>query len=822
MINFPDTPTIGQEVYSDTKKYTWDGEKWKVSATTDWIRSSEWLTLPTITSTDEKFVGLYAVFPNPLGIESNPNFIALAALDAYTVNWGDGVIENFVGNTNAYHIYNYDNIPNSTLCSRGYKQVIVTLTPVTGNQLKVVNLSVRHFRAPQNYVKPWLDMSMSFPNATGITIDGSTSSMVMLERVQIFNIGTTTSFTYFLYGMYQLQSVYLPDTSKVLYMNLMFGNCSSLKSVPYMNTSIVTTMTSMFNACYCLKTVPLYNTSNVTDMSGMFASCAALTSIPLYDTTKVTTMDYMLNGCTSLVESPAFNTPNCLSFSSFNRNNFSLLKMGALDTSKASSVSLIAYNCPSLLELPALNVAKAVTMYQMFDGSPRIRASGITNARFTHTYNSFNLAAPAITTIMNNLLSLPTFAVTFTDSGDLITAPSHGLINGNTNATIRFTSINNTTGILINTNYYVVNSTTNTFQVSLTVGGAAIALTTDGTGICCISSTITISGNIGAPTPISYSNCATTAGSKSITVTNAATNVTFTGTTNLVTTAIANGFLPNQKVTFQTVITTTGVTANTTYYVVNISSTTIFQLSLTANGSPITFTSGTGTMLLTPLDSQVTGTGSPLTIPIVMAFTSNKVVLTNHQLSVDDKVSFPTLTNNLVTYTPYYIVGTPNANDFQISATLGGTALTFTDGVGSMLYDSTLVSISGTTSPFTFNMSRPMTTTVSSSSSGTLTNYVGNGTTTVTCNGSGFNFPAGSIIYIAGGSGTEQAKLNVSNAPLGYWIVTSASSTSFTFVCSQVVTAGTYTTGLGTLNVNTLSFRILKTSIALMKNWTVA
>jgi hypothetical protein len=35
---------------------------------------------------------------------------------------------------------------------------------------------------------------------------------------------------------------------------------------------------------------------------------------------------------------------------------------------------------------------------------------------------------------------------------------------------------------VIYTPYYVVNATTDTFQLSLTAGGSAIALTTDGTG----------------------------------------------------------------------------------------------------------------------------------------------------------------------------------------------------------------------------------------------------------------------------------------------------------------------------------------------------
>lgn len=70
-------------------------------------------------------------------------------------------------------------------------------------------------------------------------------------------------------------------------------------------------------------------------------------------------------------------------------------------------------------------------------------------------------------------------AVTFTDTGDLVTRTAHGFVNGDT---VRFSSITTTTGISINTTYYVINKTNDTFQVALTPTGSAIALTNNGTG----------------------------------------------------------------------------------------------------------------------------------------------------------------------------------------------------------------------------------------------------------------------------------------------------------------------------------------------------
>lgn len=83
---------------------------------------------------------------------------------------------------------------------------------------------------------------------------------------------------------------------------------------------------------------------------------------------------------------------------------------------------------------------------------------------------------------------------------------------------------------------------------------------------------------------------------------------------------------------------------------------------------------------------------------------------------------------------------------------------------------------------------------------GFISNYVGNGTTTVTCNLNTHvaNITAGQIIEISGAVGTEQSKLN------GTWAVASATSTSFTFAISQSLAGGTYSTSSNNLGFTRL------------------
>jgi len=64
------------------------------------------------------------------------------------------------------------------------------------------------------------------------------------------------------------------------------------------------------------------------------------------------------------------------------------------------------------------------------------------------------------------------------DTGDTFTKNAHGLANGDR---VILISLTTTTGASLLTPYFVVGSTTNTFQLSATAGGSALALTTNGT-----------------------------------------------------------------------------------------------------------------------------------------------------------------------------------------------------------------------------------------------------------------------------------------------------------------------------------------------------
>ena len=250
------------------------------ASTKEWVRPSDWLSMPTnITSADQTFVGLHAVF------ESGQNFCAFSfttSTGQYKVDWGDGTVTLHNSNYVAEKNYDYASISNSTLCSRGYKQVIIKVTPVSGNLL-AGNFQGRIYTSPaqnQAYSSGFLECILSMPNASvgqGITFGGTTIRHTYCEKVDIKTIGNATS------------------------MMNMFQNCHSLQSVPLFNTQNVTNMLYMFNSCYSLQSVPLFNTIKVTNMAYMFQNCVSLNFIPAFVTTAVTSdFTTFTNGSTSI------------------------------------------------------------------------------------------------------------------------------------------------------------------------------------------------------------------------------------------------------------------------------------------------------------------------------------------------------------------------------------------------------------------------------------------------------------------------------------------------------------------------------------------
>ncbi len=354
-----------------------------------------------------------------------------------------------------------------------------------------------------------------------------------LQSVPLFNTGAVTSMASMFNACSSLQSVPLFNTAAVTSMTSMFANCPSLQSVPLFNTAVVTNMSNMFNACFSLQSVPLFNTGAVTTMSTMFSGgCFSLQSVPLFNTVAVTDMTSMFSNCSSLQSVPLFNTAAVTSMSTMFNSCPSLQSVPLFNTAAVTSMTNMFNTCRSLQSVPLFNAGLIGFATGMFSNSTQLAVGRLNNLKVAISYAGCKLSKTALEDIFNGLgkaSGAQTFtigtnwgaapvvslsgtttegsltvtmasttgiavgmqvtgtnspltkdgAVSLQDAGDTVTRASHLLLNG---TEVSFATIVNTTGIATFTPYFVINATVNTFQVALTAGGAAIALTLDGTG----------------------------------------------------------------------------------------------------------------------------------------------------------------------------------------------------------------------------------------------------------------------------------------------------------------------------------------------------
>jgi hypothetical protein len=309
----------------------------------DWVRPSDWLAMPTIGT--QEFIGLLAI------TNDESNHIALLCAGAYTVDWGDGVTENVATGVKAQHTYTYSAISSGTLSTRGYKQVLVRVTPQAGQNLTTVNLQQQNSILAKAHTVGWLDIAIKGSNITSLVLGGSTVYQGMCENVDIYSMGNVTSFSGLFSNFYSLQKLTLPSTSTVNNLYQSFNNCYSLKSIPFFNTTNVTTFGQSFNGCFSLITMPLLDFTNGTSFDSTFASCLRMQYYPLFNTAKGTYFGFMFSGNNSLQQLPNLSTVLGTNFSTMLGNCNSLAKGAFQGTRYAISYTNMCLSQSAIVDI---------------------------------------------------------------------------------------------------------------------------------------------------------------------------------------------------------------------------------------------------------------------------------------------------------------------------------------------------------------------------------------------------------------------------------------------------------------------------------------
>jgi hypothetical protein len=187
-----------------------------------------------------------------------------------------------------------------------------------------------------------------------------------------------------------------------------------------------------------------------------------------------------VSGCSSLIELPAFYATNLTVTSCRNLRRIKAYGMHAAALNISNSKIKTEYLNELIENLGIPTASRTLTITNCIGAldSPNISRSSTT------TVGSTTVACSNTASFVEGMQVTGTgisdaVSVTFSDAADTVTRTAHGLPNGKR---VSFTAITTTTGIAVFTPYYVVNSTTDTFQLSLTQGGAPINLVSNGTG----------------------------------------------------------------------------------------------------------------------------------------------------------------------------------------------------------------------------------------------------------------------------------------------------------------------------------------------------
>lgn len=564
------------------------GLKTKYTSTSNplptWTRPVDWLALPAIASTDQKFVGLHAIY-------EESNFLALSAAGNYTVDWGDGSSpENFATGVTAEHTYSYTNVFfDGTLTSRGYKQAIVTVTPQAGQNLTTLNLHKKYTQTNLGaYASGFIDIAVAGSLMTSlliaVTAAGSAAAVINfrdLEQVYILSSAITTT-SYLFSGCSSLASVSVNTPSATVF-TFMFNTCSALQTVALLNTVAGITFTSMFEGCSSLQTIPLINTAVGVTFDRMFFGCSSLQTIPLLNLATGTSFASMLRSCPSLKTVPALNMPLGITFTSMFEDSISLQTVSLMNVAAGTAFGGMFRGCVSLQTIPQLNTASGTTFNQMFQNCLSLQTIPLINTGLGQSFASMFSGCISLSSLpLLNTASVTSFASTLSGCVSLQKA-----------------TLSNRRGI---------------DYTGLKLSQAALESIFTGLGVAftAASEIITISTNWGAVTPVALSGT-TTAGSTVVTMastTGITTGMQVTGvgtpsTTGIAVTTtdvgdtvnlVAHGLSDNDEVSFATIVTTTGIAINTVYFVVGATANT-FQVSATLGGSALALTTnGSGTL----------------------------------------------------------------------------------------------------------------------------------------------------------------------------------------------------------------------------------
>lgn len=378
-----------------------------------YTRPSEWLAMPTILSSEQKMCALYAIFDG-----YNAACFSVTCSGNFTVDWGDGSSpQTYTSGTISYS-YNYSSFSAQPVTSYGYKQAIITVTPAAGKTITAIAFNVVPAGRPTSEQTNWLDIRMSFPSMTSLTLRGSSTYIFgMLQEITIIN-SALSSYLDLFRNLRNLRKVVLENTGSPTSAGNMFNNCSNLILINSFKTNTLTDCTSIFSTCYSLQQTPFLDFSSCTTFTNGFSNCRNLKQVEIKTTSALLSTDTMFSNCQSLVEINKFDVSGVTNNNSMFNNCYSLESIPDFNWQAATSMTSVYNNCYSLKNVPPQNWPAATSATSTFAGCSGLQFASINGPLLTNTTGTFNncsvlksvyLNAPLLQVLSQTFLSCSNF-----------------------------------------------------------------------------------------------------------------------------------------------------------------------------------------------------------------------------------------------------------------------------------------------------------------------------------------------------------------------------------------------------------------------------
>ncbi len=439
---------------------------------TPWVRNPSWPACEA-NAGDNRVRGLYAVWPD------GANFIAIQAQSAYTVDFGDGTINNYANSAQANYEYSYSaaalvgtEAPVTftdigdlvTRTAHGYTdnmQVrffnITTTTGIVNAQFYfVINATADTFQVSATAGGSAIALTN---NGTGqllpyrvatVTITPQVSNA--LNRVDLFVKhnqaglidGYVTGWLDLAYAASTITVLILGSSSTTVRHNYLervrlnqlgsitsfaslFQNLRELQNIEIASTiTTVQSTSNMFANCSSLQTVPFFDVSQVVGMTNMFNGCTSLQIVPLFNiiTTGSLSMTGMFTGCSSLQTVPLFNTVTVTSMSSMFSSCSSLQEVPLFNTAAVTNMNAMFNACRSLQTVPLFNTSLVLDMSQMFTGCFSLQTiPSLNTAAVTNMSSMFSSCSSLQTVPLFNTAAVTSMSSMFSSCSSLQTVP---------------------------------------------------------------------------------------------------------------------------------------------------------------------------------------------------------------------------------------------------------------------------------------------------------------------------------------------------------------------------------------------------------------